>query len=427
MREKSERLFYNIDWMIVIIFVLLVAIGWMNIYSAVYDQQKSDIFNFERKESKQLIFVAVSFIIAVGVLVVDASFFTTTAFFLYGGVILLNLIVAFAGDEVKGSHSWFKFGGFTFQPAEFAKWATALALAKFLSSRNKTDLKRDLPISLAIIALPVFIMIVLQSETGVSLVFAALVMVLYREGLIAGWLLLLGFISILAMVIGIKYPDAILWIILGSALIGALRFLMIRKKTISQIILTVVAVGYLSGLMYGASTVIEKMPEHQTGRLKVWLGLKVDQKTEDRFGYNTKQSMIAIGSGGALGKGFLDGTQTKFRFVPEQETDFIFCTVGEEWGFAGTTAVVLLYSLLIIRLIVLSERQRSDFTRIYGYAVAAIFLFHLLVNVGMTVGLLPVIGIPLPFFSYGGSSLISFTILLFIFVKLDSQRLLILR
>ena len=427
MREKSERLFYNVDWFLVVIFLLLVTIGWFNIYSAVYDEQKSDIFNFDRLESKQLLFVIVSIVMAFGILVIDASFFTATAFFFYAGIILLNLIVAFAGADVKGSRSWFKFGGFSFQPAEFAKWATALALAKFLSGLNKPDIRRALPIALAIIVIPVFIMIVFQHETGVALVFGALVILLYREGLIAGWILLVGLISIIAVVVGMKYPEVIWWITGILAAIGLLRFLLIRKKTIMQAVITLLAVIYIGGLMYASSSMIEKLPAHQTGRIKVWLGLKVDRKTEDRFGYNTKQSLIAIGSGGMYGKGYLDGTQTKFRFVPEQETDFIFCTVGEEWGFVGSTLVVLLYAMLIIRLIVQSERQRSDFTRIYGYAVAAIFMFHLLVNVGMTIGILPVIGIPLPFFSYGGSSLISFTILLFIFVKLDSQRLLILR
>lgn len=427
MREKSERLFYNVDWFIVVIFFLLVTMGWFNIYSAVYDEQKSDIFDFTRLESKQMVFVFVSIILAVGIMVIDASFFTATALFLYAGIVLLNLIVAFAGSDVRGSNSWFKFGGFTLQPAEFAKWATGLALAKFLSGLNKPDIKTALPIALGIIAVPVFIMIILQHETGVALVFGALVLVLYREGLIAGWILAIGLVSILAMVVGIKYPESIIWIVLGFLGIGVIRFFLIRKKTVLQAVLTVVAVIYLAGLMYGSARVIEKMPDHQTGRIKCWLGLPVSQEMMDRYDYNTRQSLIAIGSGGFYGKGYLDGTQTKFRFVPEQETDFIFCTVGEEWGFVGTTAVILLYVMLIIRIIILSERQRSDFTRIYGYAVASIFLFHLLVNVGMTVGILPVIGIPLPFFSYGGSSLISFTILLFIFVKLDSQRLLILR
>lgn len=427
MREKSERVFFNVDWFIVAIFLLLVTFGWMNIYSAVYDPQKSDLFNFDRLESKQMVFVCVSVVIAVGILVVDASFFTTTAFFFYAGIVLLNIVVAFAGADIKGSHSWFKFGGFSFQPAEFAKWATALALAKYLSGRAKVETMKDLLISLAIIGVPVLIMIGLQRETGVSLVFGALVMLLYREGLIPGWLLLFGLGSIVAAIVGIKYPESIWYAVGGAFLVGVLYFLMARKKTFLMAVLIIVAVAYIAGVMFGASKAIEKMPEHQTGRIKVWLGLKVSQEMMDKYDYNTRQSLIAIGSGGAYGKGFLDGTQTKFRFVPEQETDFIFCTVGEEWGFVGTTAVVLLYALLIMRLIVRAERQRSDFTRIYGYAVAAIFLFHLLVNVGMTVGLLPVIGIPLPFFSYGGSSLISFTILLFIFVKLDSQRLLILR
>jgi rod shape determining protein RodA len=428
MREKSERLFYNVDWLLVVFFLLLVTMGWMNIYSAVYDEQKSNIFDFtHRQESKQMVFVFISIVIGVGILVLDASFFTATAIFIYAGIILLNVVVAFAGADVKGSKSWFKFAGFTLQPAEFAKWATGLALAKFLSGLNKPDIKTALPVALALIAIPVFIMIIFQHETGVALVFGALVLVLYREGLMAGWILATGLGSILAMVIGIKYPDAIMWIVLGFLAIGIIRFFLLRKKTILQAVLTIVAVLYLAGLMYGSSRVIEKMPEHQTGRIKCWLGLPVSQAMMDKYDYNTRQSLIAIGSGGMWGKGYLQGTQTKFRFVPEQETDFIFCTVGEEWGFVGCTVLILIYGMLIVRIIILSERQRSDFTRIYGYAVASIFLFHLLVNVGMTVGILPVIGIPLPFFSYGGSSLISFTILLFIFIKLDSQRLLILR
>jgi len=216
-------------------------------------------------------------------------------------------------------------------------------------------------------------------------------------------------------------------ILAGLLAAGILRILFIRRRTWKQFLWTGMFLIFFGVIMFSASYAISKMADHQAGRIRVWLGLPVSREIEDRYGYNTKQSLIAIGSGGLEGKGYLDGTQTKFRFVPEQETDFIFCTVGEEWGFIGSTVVLLLYAMLIIRIIILSERQRSDFTRIYGYAVAAIFLFHLLVNIGMTIGILPVIGIPLPFFSYGGSSLISFTILLFIFVKLDSQRLLILR
>lgn len=427
MREKSERLFYNVDWIIVIIYFILVVMGWMNIYSAVYDEQKSDMFNFSRLESKQALFVVISVLLAISILVIDASFFTATAFFLYGGIILLNLIVAFAGADVKGSRSWFKFGGFSFQPAEFAKWATALALAKFMSGLNRPDIRKALPLAMSIIIVPIFIMIVFQHETGVALVFAAFVMVMYREGLVAGWLLLLGLACVVSGIVGIKYPGFLPYFAIGSLLIAGLRLAIIRKKIMRQLIGSIGIIALLSGIMYGSAKAIEHMPEHQTARIKVWLGLDVSQKMEDKYGYNTKQSMIAIGSGGVAGKGWLQGTQTKFHFVPEQETDFIFCTVGEEWGFLGSTFVIMLYSILIVRLIVRSERQRSDFTRIYGYSVAAIFLFHLLVNVGMTIGILPVIGIPLPFFSYGGSSLISFTILLFIFVKLDSQRLLILR
>lgn len=448
MREKSDSIFYNVDWFTVVIYLLLVVMGWFNIYSAVYDEAKSSVFNFERLESKQLVFIGVSAVLAVIILVVDASFFTATAFILYAGIILLNLAVVFLGTSIKGSHSWFRIGGFGLQPAEFAKWATLLALAKFLSGISKPDWLRTLLLACGIILLPMFIIVVLQNETGVALVFLAFIVVLYREGIVPGWVLLFGLLSAIAGVIGIKYPCVIieshrigekvvidhvtfLWaqILLRAAILAvvALIYLLMVRRSFMKIVMALIAVGYFTTLLTVTPIVLEKLPEHQSGRIKCWLGLPVSPEVSARFDYNTRQSMIAIGSGGWAGKGYLQGTQTKFRFVPEQETDFIFCTVGEEWGLLGTAAVVILYLVLIMRLIILSERQRSDFTRIYGYGVAAVFFIHLIVNVGMTIGLLPVIGIPLPFFSYGGSSLISFTILLFIFIKLDSQRLLILR
>ncbi|HLG02807.1 MAG TPA: rod shape-determining protein RodA [Bacteroidia bacterium] len=446
MREKSDRIFYHVDWITVSIYLLLMAMGWMNIYSAVYDA-KSDIFDLQRQESKQLLFAVISVMLAFVILVIDASFFTATAYILYGAIILLNIAVVFLGTEIRGSHSWFKIGGFSLQPAEFAKWATLLALAKFLSSINRPDSRKTLLTTMGIILLPMVIIMGLQSETGVALIFIAFIIVLYREGIVPGWLLLFGLLSATAFILGIKYPGTIIetdksvdpakvsyhfglksFLIWTSILLafGLLRLLLIRR-TAKQIILTFVVIGFFSGLFLAAPVALEKLPVHQTGRIKCWLGLPVPRAISDRYDYNTKQSMIAIGSGDWLGKGYLQGTQTKFRFVPEQETDFIFCTVGEEWGLAGTSLVVILYLILIMRLIIMSERQRSDFTRIYGYGVASVFFVHLIVNVGMTIGLLPVIGIPLPFFSYGGSSLISFTILLLIFVKLDSQRLLILR
>lgn len=448
MREKSESIFYNVDWFTVAIYILLIGMGWMNIYSAVYDPASSNVFDVSRQESKQMIFIGISLVLAFSILIIDASFFTATAFILYGGILLLNIAVRFLGTDIRGSHSWFKIGSLSMQPAEFAKWATGLALAKFLSGITKADNFYKLMISLGIIAFPVFVIVFIQNETGCALVFAAFIFVLYREGMIPGYILLFGILAAANAVVGIKYPGALLtvdnhvvpskilkidfnfkWIIIyvsALAVIGGIRLLVIRR-TVKQFIFTGMVIGIFTGIFLASPIVLEKLPDHMKGRIKCWLGLPVSRAIHDKYAYNTDQSMIAIGSGGWFGKGYLQGTQTKFRFVPEQETDFIFCTVGEEWGFAGTAFLVVLYLVLIMRLIIMSERQRSDFTRIYGYAVAAIFFIHLVVNVGMTVGLLPVIGIPLPFFSYGGSSLISFTILLFIFVKLDSNRLLVLR
>lgn len=426
MREKSNSLFYNIDWITVAIYFILILIGWMNIYSAVYDEASSTIFNLSRLESKQFIFILIAIVLAFSIIIIDASFFTATAYVLFAGIILLNIVVCFLGTDIRGSHSWFKFGSFSFQPAEFAKWATALAIAKYLSGVAKKEWRTKLLVTIGFIFIPIAVIVVLQNETGCALVFAAFIIVMYREGLVQGIVLFFGLLVVLSIIIGLKYPGFIIGVAVVLLLIAAFRLMLVRR-TVKQFLLTAIIVSIFSGLYLVAPKVMEKLPEHQTGRIKSWLGLPVSRAMQDRFGYNTKQSMIAIGSGGWAGKGYLQGTQTKYRFVPEQETDFIFCTVGEEWGFVGTAFIILLYLILISRLIIMSERQRSDFTRIYGYGVAAIFFIHLVVNIGMTIGLLPVIGIPLPFFSYGGSSLISFTILLFIFVKLDSQRLLILR
>ncbi len=426
MREKSNSLFYNIDWITVAIYFILILIGWMNIYSAVYDEASSTIFNLSRLESKQFIFILIAIVLAFSIIIIDASFFTATAYILFAVIILLNIVVCFLGTDIRGSHSWFKFGSFSFQPAEFAKWATALAIAKYLSGVAKKEWRTKLLLTIGLIFIPIAVIVVLQNETGCALVFAAFIIVMYREGLVQGIFLFFGLFVVLSIIIGLKYPGLIIGVAVVLLLIAAFRLMLVRR-TVKQFLLTAIIVSVFSGLYLVAPKVMEKLPEHQTGRIKSWLGLPVSRAMQDRFGYNTKQSMIAIGSGGWAGKGYLQGTQTKYRFVPEQETDFIFCTVGEEWGFVGTAFIILLYLILISRLIIMSERQRSDFTRIYGYGVAAIFFIHLVVNIGMTIGLLPVIGIPLPFFSYGGSSLISFTILLFIFVKLDSQRLLILR
>jgi rod shape determining protein RodA len=335
---------------------------------------------------------------------------------------------------VKGSRSWYRFGDFGIQPAEFMKFATNLAMAKFLSNQNllvsdRIRLRlRDLIkhygstlLALALIMVPLLLIKILQDETGLAIVFIAFIIVLYREGLSVNFLIF-GILAAILFVLALIIPSLSLLITL--AIIGASSFLFVKRNRKSVIIILLIYVA-AAGVVLGTNYVYNHLESHQKVRIDVLLGRgTVNLKKE---GYNVNQAKIAIGSGGFLGKGYLQGTQTKYDFVPEQDTDFIFCTVGEEWGFVGSLVVIFLELFLILRLIYLSERQRSDYSRIYGYGVAAVLFFHLAVNIGMTIGLMPVIGIPLPFFSYGGSSLWSFTILLFIFIKLDANRLLILR
>ncbi|MFN5830816.1 MAG: rod shape-determining protein RodA, partial [Bacteroidota bacterium] len=337
------------------------------------------------------------------------------------GVVLFSLVaVLFLGTEISGSKSWFKFGEFGVQPAEFAKFATAMALAKYLSQLDiKMTDNRTKIISAVLIGLPI-ILILLENETGVALVFFAFILVLYREGL-SGNFLLLGAIVVVLFILALLVDKIIL--IIALAIISGVLFLFMRKTKGNMLLLAALFV-LSSGVIYSVDYAYNHLQTHQRKRIDVFLGKESDIK---KAGYNVNQSLIAIGSGGLTGKGFLNGTQTKYDFVPEQSTDFIFCTVGEEWGFAGTAVVVVLFLLLLLRILFLAERQRSPFSRIYAYGVASILFFHLMVNVGMTIGLAPVIGIPLPFFSYGGSSLWSFTILLFILIKLDAYRLEILR
>jgi rod shape determining protein RodA len=426
MREQSNRLFYNVDWITIGIYIVLVLIGLFNIYSAMYDASSSSIVDLDRLEGKQAFFIVVSVLLGFALLLIDSSFFTATAFLIYGVFLLLNIAVRFLGTDIRGSHSWFKLGGFSIQPAEFMKFATGLALAKYISGLKKQDKLRDLLTTMGILLLPMAIIMFIQNETGVAVVLTAFIIVLYREDIFPGWLLLFGLGSVLTVVLSIKYYD-LHWYFIGSIiLIVAIRLVLLRPR-FTEYLMSIGLCLWFSALLFSSYKILNTLPDHQTGRIRVWLGVDVTAAMEGKYGYNVKQSMIAIGSGGLAGKGYLEGTQTKFRFVPEQETDFIFCTVGEEWGFLGSAGLVVLYAFLIIRLFFMAERQRSDFSRIYGYAVASIFLIHLSVNVGMTIGLIPVIGIPLPFISYGGSSLIGFTFLLFIFIRLDSQRLLILR
>ncbi|MGQ0826882.1 MAG: rod shape-determining protein RodA [Bacteroidota bacterium] len=423
MRQQSNtNIFYNIDWITVLLYLILVVLGWMNIYAAVYNEEHYIITDISQKYGKQMIWIGTSLLLALIILIIDESFFTAFAYFIFAFFILVNLAVPFLGREVKGSRSWFRFGDFGIQPAEFMKFATNLALAKFLSNQNiKIADYKNTFITLIIIAVPLLIIKVLQNETGLAIVFVAFIFMLYREGLSVNYLLL-GFLATVLFILALLINNLYLFIIIGS--LCAIVVLFIKRSRKNLFVIALIGLTACS-MVKGTSYIYEKMEPHQKVRIDVLLGRgTVDLKKE---GYNVNQAKIAIGSGGFLGKGYLEGTQTKYDFVPEQDTDFIFCTVGEEWGFVGSTMVIILQLTLIIRLIFMAERQRSSFSRIYGYGVASVLFFHLTINIGMTIGLAPVIGIPLPFFSYGGSSLWSFTILLFIFIKLDSHRLQILR
>ena len=434
MRKTENSLFYGIDKITVLTYALLVFMGWLNIYAAVYNEEHQNIFDTTQKYGKQLIWISSAAFIAVLILIIDAGFYTIFAYFFYAFLILACIAVPYLGRTVKGSKSWFRFGDFGIQPAEFMKFAANLALAKFLSNvnievqtarRNRlSDLVKNYKntiIAVAILGLPLLIIKLLQDETGLAIVFVAFIITLYREGLSVNFLIF-GLLSALLFVLSLVMESQTLIIILS--VIAALSFVTIKRSRKNIIIVSLILAA-ASGVVLGTNYVYNHLEDHQRVRIDVLLGRgTVNLKKE---GYNVNQAKIAIGSGGFFGKGYLQGTQTKYDFVPEQDTDFIFCTVGEEWGFLGTSTVICLELFLILRVIFMAERQRSPFSRIYGYGVASVLFFHLAINVGMTIGLMPVIGIPLPFFSYGGSSLWSFTILLFIFVKLDANRLVILR
>ncbi len=406
----------HIDWISLTLYVVFVLSGLLCIYASVFKETNPNIYDMDMNYGKQLLWIVISSFIALLILLVDEKLFYAFAYGFYGITIILLLATFVIGAEIKGSSSWIRIGGFQIQPAEFAKFGTALALAKFLSGYNISfkDLKVKL-ICYAIIGIPMVI-ILLQNETGSALVFASFSLVLYREGL-PGWLLLGGVGLAILAVLALLFPPLNIIIFLGVLAVIVLVFV---RRTTLLIFLTigVVAISsiYVSTVNYAFENVLQA---HQRTRINVLLGKEVDLKGA---GYNVQQSLIAIGSGGAFGKGYLEGTQNKFRFVPEQSTDFIFCTIGEEFGFLGSLIFVILYMLLLYRLLVMAERQRSKFNRVYGYSIIAILFFHFLINIGMTLGLMPVIGIPLPFFSYGGSALLSFTILLFIFIRLDANR-----
>lgn len=419
--RKQRSIFQNIDWLTVGIYLLLVLFGWLNIYSAVYNEEHKSILDISQSYGRQMIWIATSLALAVIILVIDGKFYETFAWPIFLFVVLMLLAVLVLGREVSGSKSWFEIGAFRLQPAEFAKFATCLVMARFLSTVNINMREFRTKVIAGLILLIPIGLILLQNDTGSALVFGSFIFVLYREGLSQN-VLIIGFFAALLFVLALMIEKTTILMVIGGIL--AVSLLIMRKTKRNIITMSVIFLAAATLVLSVDYFFHEVLEPHQRQRINVLLGKETDLKGA---GYNVNQSLIAIGSGGLAGKGFLNGTQTKFDFVPEQSTDFIFCTIGEEWGFAGSFVVLALFTTLLYRIIFIAERQKSQFTRIYAYGVASILFMHLMINIGMTIGLLPVIGIPLPFMSYGGSSLWSFTILLFILVRLDSYRMFILR
>jgi len=430
MRKNSSAI-ERMDWMLVALFFVLIVAGWLNIYAAVYNEEFTSIFDTSQRYGKQLLWMGTSVVIATVVMLIDERFFSTFGYLIYGLIVFLLLLVIFIGAETKGATSWFSVGGFKIQPSEFSKFATNLALAKYLSTLNINIKKfKTKLLAFAIICVPA-VLILLQNDTGSALIYGSFILVLYREGL-SGNILLIGVTAAILFVVtlllqaevyqmpfDLALGGASLLIVCITVLLALVYYLQRKQKRIIWLLVVIWTgcFGLIKSVDYVFSEVLEP---HQSKRINVLLGLESDPHGA---GYNVNQSLIAIGSGGLTGKGYLKGTQTKYDFVPEQSTDFIFCTIGEEWGFLGSTMVIILFMALLLRILFVCMRQRSTFAQIYGYGLAAILFFHFAINIGMTIGLAPVIGIPLPFFSYGGSSLWGFTLLLFIFIKMDADRL----
>ena len=480
--SRNGNILQHVDWPTIGIFLALVVFGWLNIYGASYTFDQTSIFDFSNRAGKQFAWILGSLFLGSVLLLIDYKTYDILAYFAYGVMLLLLLATPFLAHDIKGSMSWISLGPVSLQPAEFAKCIVALTIAKYMGQYDyKLRTWRDLIVPFAIIGVPALIIMILQRETGSALVFAAFLLVFYRQGM-SGYVLWVGVAAVALFIISIRFGAIPLP--LGSGSVGILSCMLLltaveiyfickeHRMRWQALILTgsvVVVYGlclivniwvrvpfdwismgivialvlynivislywrkyfllivaaftlFCIGYTHACDFVFQKVLQpHQRIRIEVLLGMKEDPAGA---GYNVNQARIAIGSGRFFGKGYLNGTQTKLQFVPEQDTDFIFCTVGEEWGFVGSVAVLLLYLAFILRLITIAERQRSKFTLIYAYSVAGIFLFHLTINVGMVLGLLPVIGIPLPFFSYGGSSLWGFTLLLFILLRLDAARM----
>lgn len=418
--RRNRSIWQDVDWLSILLYLMLVASGWATIYAADYDGINTALWDMSKSHGKQLLFIGISLIAGFFILLIDSKFFTTFAYIIYGLIIVLLFITLAIAPEIKGARTWIKFGGFSLQSAEFAKFATNLALAKYLSTLN-VNIKNNLTklIAAAIIFFPA-VVIVIQGDAGSALVFTAFVLVLYREGL-PSWYLISGITAVALAILALIFQA--MYILIGIVVVAILLIYALRKSR-QLMYLTIILSIAASGFIYTVDFAFNKLSPHQKQRIEVLIGTETNLQAA---AYNLNQSMIAIGSGGLTGKGYLNGTQTTGNFVPEQTTDFIFCTVGEEQGFLGSLFVLLLFLGLLLRIIFIAERQRSKFSRIYGYGVASILFFHILVNVGMTINLAPVMGIPLPFFSYGGSSILGFSVLLFILLKLDSDRLAVLR
>ena len=452
--DKPAGVLRSLDWWTIFIYVALLAFGWVSVCGASYTYGDTDIFSLDSRSGMQIVWIGTSLALGLFLLLLDDRFYDTFAYVIYGLLVLVLIATIFNPHEIKGSRSWLVLGPLRLQPAEFAKFATALAVAKLMSTYGFTmDKWKHFAAAVAVVLLPM-ICIVLQKETGSALVYISFFLMFYREGM-TGSILFTGVAMVFYFVVGVRFEETMLWgtptsvgkfvvllavqtftafmvrfycqdkrqfwLILGYSYGLTLLALLFSKFVIPFDIVWVALFTIGSVIFFNAADYVLNniMEPHQRTRINVLLGLDEDLAGA---GYNVHQSEIAIGSGGLLGKGFLNGTQTKLKYVPEQDTDFIFCTVGEEEGFLGCAAVLLLFLALILRLIKMAERQPFRFGRVYGYCVLSIFLFHLFINVGMVLGLTPVIGIPLPFFSYGGSSLWGFTLLLFIFLRIDASR-----
>ncbi|MBC3757971.1 rod shape-determining protein RodA [Hyunsoonleella sp. SJ7] len=420
-RETNK--YFKFDWVTIVLFLLLTGFGWLNILSASHTGATVNYFDFSQPFGKQLIFIFLTFILIILLLAIDAKFYERFSSIIYIASMLSLVGLFLFGKTVNGATSWYAIGSFTLQPSEFAKAATVLAVSKYVSDLN-TNINNfgDQLRTFAIILIPA-LLVLLQNDTGSTVVYGAFFFVLYREGLPKIYLII-GVLVVLLSVLALKF-GAIITTIIATVITLVLRFFNKRKLSILQSAFVIILSALLCfGVQFFYKDVLKP---HQQDRISLWLRLEKDpQKLEEMkrtFAYNLNESEKAISSGGFTGKGFLEGTRTTGKFVPEQHTDYIFSTVGEEWGFLGSTFVVVLFVLLLLRILHLAELQKSQFSRVYGYGVASIIFMHFMINIGMVMGLIPTIGIPLPMFSYGGSGLWAFTILLFIFIKLDSNRI----